>query len=382
MDFSLTAIQLKQQEEIREWSKSVLDAGLTEREKQRQFNSGGWQKSVEKGLPGLIIPDSFGGRQLDPVSLTATLEALGNGSQDNGFNFALNAHLWGCVHPINVFGNDRQKQKYLSLLASGECIGALAASEVDAGSDIFSLKCTADKKQDKYVLNGGKVFVTNAPVAGLFLVLAVTDFSRGAIGGLSAFLIQKDAPGFRIGANLEKMGLHTAAMSEVFLEEVVVSIDDRLGAEGAGFAIFNSIMEWERGFIMSTAVGAMERQIANCAAYAKQRQQFQQPIGKFQAVADMLVEMRLQWETSRLFLYKFAWLKAQKLSAIPEAAMTKLTISEAWIKLSEAAQQIHGGYGYLAETGVERDLRDALGSRFYSGTSNLQKQIIARMMNL
>lgn len=381
MDFSLTPTQLKEQEDIKEWASSVLNDGLAEREKNYQFNFDGWRRSIAKKLPGLIVPERYNGRDLDPISLAAIFEALGNGSRDNGFNFALNAHLWGCVHPVNIFGNDAQKQKYLPLLAGGEWIGALAASERDAGSDIFSLQTKAVKKHDCYVLNGSKMFVTNAPVTDLFVILAATNPSAGAFG-LTAFLVEKDHPGLQIGKNLKKMGLHTAQMSEIFFEECVISAENRLGAEGAGMGIFNQIMEWERGFIMATAVGTMERQIASCILYAQNRKQFQKKIGSFTAISDKLIEMRLRWETSRLFLYKFAWLKKQGLTAMIQAAMNKLKISESWIKVSEDALKIHGGYGYLKATEVERDLRDALGSQFYSGTPEMQKQILTQLMKL
>jgi alkylation response protein AidB-like acyl-CoA dehydrogenase len=311
----------------------------------------------------------------------AALEGLGRGSRNNGFSFALNAHLWGCVEPIAAFGSDEQKQVYLPRLANGEWIGALGASEREAGSDIFSLKTRAVKRDDAYVLSGGKMLITNAPVADVHIVLATVDPTRGAFG-LTAFIVERGTPGLEVSGSIDKMGLSTAQMGELTLEDCVVPARNRLGSEGAGLAIFNHTMEWERGFIMSFAVGAMERQLEACIAYARARQQFGQPIAQFQAVADRLVDMRVRWETSRLMLYRFAWLKQEQRAAQAEAAMTKLAISEAWVRSCEDAMRLYGGYGFLTETGVERELRDALGSLSYSGTAEMQRRVMARWMKL
>jgi alkylation response protein AidB-like acyl-CoA dehydrogenase len=381
MEFSLTPEQTERQARIHEWAERSLNDDLESRDQARTFNREGWRSSAQLGLAGLVAPSRYGGAELDPLSTMAALEALGRGSRDNGFNFALNAHLWGCVNPLVSFGSEEQKHAYLPRLTSGDWIGALAATERGAGSDLSSLKTQATKRDDAYALAGDKMFVTNAPVADVFLVLATLDPSRGAFG-LTAFVVERGTPGLRISERIDKMGLSTAAMGEVALDGCIVPARNRLGPEGAGLAIFNHIMEWERGFIMAFAVGAMERQLEACLAYARGRRQFDQPIGQFQAVADRLVEMRVRWETSRLLLYRFAWLKCESRAALAEAAMTKLAISEAWVRSCEDAMRIHGGYGYLTKTGVERDLRDALGSLFYSGTAEMQRQILARWMDL
>jgi alkylation response protein AidB-like acyl-CoA dehydrogenase len=381
MEFSLTSEQTERQRRIREWAERSLNDDLEARDRERTFNREGWRASAQLGLVGLVAPSRYGGAELDPVSTMSALEGLGRGCRDNGFNFALNAHLWGCVNPLATFGTEEQKQAYLPRLASGDWIGALAATEREAGSDVFSLKTRATKRDDAYVLAGGKMFITNAPVADVFLVLATLDPARGAFG-LTAFLIERGTPGLRVGKRIDKMGLSTAQMGEVALDDCAVPARNRLGPEGGGLAIFNHIMEWERGFIMAAAVGAMERQLDACVAYARKRRQFDQSIGRFQAVADRLVEMRVRLETSRLLLYRFAWIKQEPRTALAEAAMTKLAVSEAWVRSCEDAMRVYGGYGYLTETGVERDLRDALGSLFYSGTAEMQRQILARWMEL
>jgi alkylation response protein AidB-like acyl-CoA dehydrogenase len=345
------------------------------------FNRDGWSASAQLGLTGLAAPALYGGAELDPISIMSALEALGQGSRDNGLSFALNAHLWGCVKPLAAFGTEEQKLEYLPRLARGEWIGALAATERDAGSDAFSLQTRATKRDDAYALAGHKMLITNAPVADVLIVLATLDTGRGVFG-VTAFLVKRDTPGLRLTERTDKMGLSSAQMGEVVLDDCMVAAGNRLGPEGGGLAIFNHIMEWERGFIMAFAVGAMERQLESCLAYARARRQFGKPIGQFQAVADRLVDMRVRWEAARLLLYRFAWLKAQARAAFAEAAMTKLTISEAWVRSCEDAMRIHGGHGYLTRTGVERDLRDALGSLYFSGTAEMQRQIVARWMEI
>jgi hypothetical protein len=381
VDFSLTQQQTERQRRIREWAERALNDDLATRDRDRAFNRDAWRASADLGLPGLVAPSAHSGAQLDPISAMSALEALGRGSRDNGFSFALNAHLWGCVHLLAAFGSDEQQRAYLPRLASGDWIGALAATERAAGSDIFSLRTRAARRGDEYVLAGDKALITNAPVADLFVVLATVDQARGAFG-LTAFLVERGTSGLRVSAPVEKMGLSTAQMGEIVLDGCAVPARNRLGAEGSGLAIFNHTMEWERGFIMAFAVGAMERTLEASLAYARQRRQFDRPIGEFQAVASRLVDMRLRWETARLLLYRFAWLKQEGRAALAEAAMTKLAISESWVRSCEDAMRIHGGYGYLTETGIERELRDALASLSYSGTGEIQRQVVARWMEI
>jgi len=381
MEFSLTSAQTERQRRIREWAERSLNDDLEARDRTQTFNRDGWRASAQLGLLGLVAPSRYGGAELDPVSTMSALEALGRGSRDNGFNFALNAHLWGCVNPLAAFGTEEQKLAYLPRLTSGEWIGALAATEREAGSDVFSLQTRALRRDDAYMLAGHKMLITNAPVADVLLVLATLDPGRGAFG-LTAFLVERGTPGLRVRERVDKMGLSTAQMGEVVLDGCAVPARNRLGPEGGGLAIFNHIMEWERGFIMAFAAGAMERQLEACLAYARERRQFDRPIGQFQAVAHRLVDMRVRWEASRLLLYRFAWLKREPRAALAEAAITKLAVSEAWVRSCEDAMRIYGGYGYLTETGVERELRDALGSLSYSGTAEMQRQIVARWLEI
>jgi alkylation response protein AidB-like acyl-CoA dehydrogenase len=225
------------------------------------------------------------------------------------------------------------------------------------------------------------MFVTNGPIADVIVVFATVNRSKGAFG-LTGFLVEKDFPGFSVSRKIDKMGLRTSPMGELFLDQCEVPVENRLGKEGAGTAIFGHSMEWERSCILASAVGAMQRQLETCVQYAKQRQQFGKPIGKFQLVASKIVDMKLRVETARALLYQVGWLKNKGKSVYLESSMAKLYISECWVQSCLDAIQIHGGYGYMTEFELERELRDALGSRLYSGTSEIQRQIIAQLMGL
>ncbi len=309
------------------------------------------------------------------------LEALGYGCRDNGLIFSLNAQMWACEVPIAKFGSEEQKRRYLPGLADGSLIGAHAISEPESGSDAFALTTTAEERGGGYVLNGAKTFVTNAPVADLFVVFATTDRSRG-FAGLCAFLVDRDAPGLSLGTPLLKMGLRTAKISEVFLDDCYVPAERMLGKRGAGMAVFNHSMEWERGCILASAVGSMQRQLERSVAYARERKQFGKPIGKFQAVSHRIVDMKVRLEAARALLYRLGWLMDQGRSSPMDSALTKLFLSEAYMQSSADALKVHGGYGYMTEYELERELRDAIGGELYSGTSDLQRNTIASSLRL
>ncbi|MGB3509323.1 MAG: acyl-CoA dehydrogenase family protein [Microcoleaceae cyanobacterium] len=381
MDFSWTEEQVQFKQQVIQFAQQELTGNLVDLDWREKFNREGWQKCGEFGLIGLPIPRQYGGGEADILTTICGLEALGYGCKDNGLIFAINAQIWACEIPILTFGTEAQKQKYLPPLCKGQLIGAHAASEPDAGSDIYSLKTTAERQGDTYILNGTKNWVTNGPVADLNIVFANVAPEQGK-RGITGFIVEKDLPGIVMNRKISKMGLRTTQLGELILENCQVPVENRLGKEGAGLAIFNHSMEWERGFILASAIGTMERLLETCVQYAKKRQQFGQAIGKFQLVSSKIVEMKLRLETSKSLLYKMGWLKQIKKTAITEAAMVKLYISESWVQTCLDAMQIHGGYGYLTELELERELRDALGSKLYSGTSEIQYQIIAKMMGL
>jgi L-prolyl-PCP dehydrogenase len=381
MDFSWTEDQLKFRHAVINFAQKELNHGLIEHDTQGELPRENWQKCAQFGILGLATPEEYGGTGADILTTMLVMEGLGYGCRDNGLIFAMNAQMWSVQHPILTFGSEAQKQKYLPGLCNGEQIGAHAMSEPDSGSDAYSLRARAQRVSEGYVLNGTKMFVTNAPVADMVLVFATVDPAK-KIGGVTAFLVDKGTPGFRVSRNIEKMGLRTSPMGEVILEDCVLPVENRLGSEGAGSSIFNSSMEWERSCILGSHVGAMERQLEVCIRYARERRQFGQAIGKFQAVANRIAEMKVRLETARLLLYKVAWLKQTGKSAIMEAAMAKLYLSECFVQSSLDAIRTYGGYGYMTEFEVERDLRDAVGGTLYSGTSDIQRMIIARWLGL
>ena len=253
-------------------------------------------------------------------------------------------------------------------------------TEREAGSDAFSLATSAEPKSDGYLINGEKVFVGMAPVSDVAIVFANSNPTAGQ-WGISAFLVDTSTDGVTRGPAERKMGLNSDPMGTLIFEDCWVPASSRLGPEGAGVSIFNYTMEWERSFVLASHVGAMHRQLDEAVAYANSREQFHSPIGKFQSVSNRIVDMKMRLETSRLLLYKAAWLKEHGHSDPLTAALTKLHISESFVTSSIESVRVHGGIGYLSG-GAESDLRDSVGGLIYSGTSDLQRQVIARMLGL
>ena len=364
-----------------EFARKELNKDLRMRDEAEVFPRDAWKACARFGILGLPIPREFGGSDAGIVSTVLSMEGLGYACGDNGLIFSLNAQMWSLELPLLVFGTGEQKKRFLPSLVSGETIGVHAMTEPDSGSDAFSLKTKAELKGNGYVLNGSKLYITNAPVADLVIVFATIKPGSG-FAGVSAFLVEKDSLGFNVGAPLKKMGLRTSPMGEIVLKDCEVPIENRLGKEGSGMAIFNSSMEWERSCILASAVGAMQRQLEECVEYARTRKQFGQPIGKFESISNKIADMYLRLEAARLMVYKVAWLKEQGKPAIKEAAAAKVFTSEAWVQSCLDAVQVHGAYGYMRDSGIERDLRDSVAGTIYSGTSEIQRLIIARSLGL
>ncbi len=379
MDFSWSEEQKNLFDTISRFASRELNHNLIENDRNATFNHDGWTKCGELGISGLTVPEAYGGTGLDPLTTVGALERLGYSCRDNGLVFSLNAHLWTACMPLVAFGTEEQKRRFLPGLCSGKLIGGNAMSEPDSGSDAYALRTTATRKGDRYILNGSKTFITNGPVAGVIVTFATVDKSKG-VPGISAFLVEKSFPGFSVASNLEKMGLRTSPTSELFFDECEVPETNLLGKEGYGSAVFTHAMTWERGCILASAVGSMQRLLEMCISYAKGRKQFGQPIAKFQLVASKIVDMKLRLETARYMLYHNAYQLSRGRTAIVEAALAKLHISECWVQCCEDAIQIHGGYGYMTEYEIERELRDAIASRLYSGTNEIQRNLIASLL--
>jgi len=381
MDFSLSAEQREIKAAAIAFARRELDHDLAKREDAGEFPAEAWRACAQFGVQGLPVPAELGGGGADMLTTALVMEGLGYGCHDNGLIFSLNAQLWSLELPLVKFGTPAQQRAYLPGLVSGDLIGVHAMTEPDSGSDAFSMRTRAERDGDRYVLNGTKLYITNAPVSDVVLVFAAHP-GKPRSKGISAFLVEAGTPGFTVRRSLEKMGLRTSPMGEIVLSDCLVPAASRLGPEGAGMAIFNSSMAWERSCIMASALGAMQRQLEACVSYARMRQQFGQAIGKFQSVANKVADMYLRLEAARLLIYQTAWLGQQGRPALAQAAAAKLFTSEAWVASSLDAVQIHGAFGYMKESGIERDLRDAVGSTIYSGTSEIQRVILSRMLGL
>ncbi|HXX33495.1 MAG TPA: acyl-CoA dehydrogenase family protein [Thermodesulfobacteriota bacterium] len=381
MDFTFTEEQVRFKESVVKFSLRELNDGVTERDKKGEFFREGWRKCADFGILGLPVPKEYGGLEADIVTCAVLMQGLGYACRDSGLLFVMGSHIWTCEIPILHFGTKEQKEKFLPRLCKGEIIGGHAITEPDSGSDAFGLKTTAVKDGDRYILNGSKMFISNAPIADILLIFARTDKAKG-FGGISAFIVEKGFPGFSVGKPLEKMGLKTAPIGEVILQDCPVPVENRLGKEGMASAIFNSEMDWERCCLFATQLGVMEYQVETCVKYAKERPQFGKPIGKYQSISHKIADMKMRIELGSLILYKVAWMKAQGKKAPIESAIAKVYVSESYVKSSLDAIQIHGGYGYMTEFGLEKDLRDSIAGKIYSGTSEIQRNIIASWLGL
>jgi hypothetical protein len=381
MEFSWSDEQRALRAQYLSFAQERLNEDLVARDRDGTFRRENWQACADFGILRLSVPAEDGGAGLDLLTAMLAMEGLGYGCRDNGLTFGLNAQLWTVQLPIARFGTAAQKQRFLPGLCSGALIGAHAITEAAAGSDAFSLETRAEKRDGGYVLNGTKRLVTFAPVADLALVFATIDPAKGR-WGITAFVVERGAEGFSSSPVRDKMGLRTVPLGELTFENCFVSEENRLGPEGAGVSISTHSLEIERCCILASQLGAMDRQLETAIRFARERRQFGQPIGKFQSVANRLADMRLRLETSRLLLYKVAWLKSLDKPAMLEAALLKLHLSESFVESGLDAIRIHGGTGYMTDAEIERDLRDAIGGTLYAGTSDIQRTIIARALGL
>jgi alkylation response protein AidB-like acyl-CoA dehydrogenase len=382
MDFAFNESQQEWHDAALRFAReSLVDPDLARRDESAEFWREGFDQCARFGIQGLTIPTKFGGQGVDLATAVAAMEGLGYGCADSGLLFAINAALWTVTMPIDRFGTDAQKQRYLPELCSGRIVGANAASEPEAGSDIFSMSTRAERNEQGFVLNGRKTWITAGPIADLFLCFAATDPSKGVLG-ISAFLVPRETPGFRVVREIPKMGMRTVPMGELVFENCLVPAHSLLGREGRGSQIFNASLEWERGCILASALGTMKRQLERCIERAQSRNQFGQPIGKFQSVSNRIVDMAMRLETSRLLVHRYAWLASNGRDATAAASMAKLHVSESFVQNSLDTVRIFGAAGYVKEGGVERDLRDSVGSVIFSGTNDIQRNIIARSLRI
>ncbi len=381
VDFDWTDDQQQRRQAAIAFAEANLNVDLVERNRDSRWSPEAWQACADYGLLGSVVPVEYGGQGLDPLTAVAIMEGIGYGCRENGLPFALNSQMWSVQPALTRFGSEDQKQTLLRDLVSGAKIGAFGITEPESGSDSYALQAVATKTDGGYRLTGTKAYVTFAPIADLAIVFAATAPELGR-WGISAFVIERGTEGFAVDPVEEKMGLRTTPFGKLTFEDCFVPTENRLGPEGGGVAIFTSAMESERSYIFASQIGRMERQLEECIAFANQRKTFGVTIGKHQSVSNRIADMAVRLETARNLLYKVAWLEANGRPLLKEAAMAKLYLSECFVESSLDAIRINGARGYATEFEVERDLRDGVGGLLYSGTSDIQRNIVAKISGL
>ena len=374
----------EEQEELRSgfarWHAS-LSEGHLELDKKGAFSRALWEKVCESGILRLPFAEEHGGLGQDILTTMYVLESLGHGCRNAGLNFSISTHMVSAGVPLMRFASDAQKARYLPRLCDGSMIAAHAITEPGSGSDAMAMRTSARPSGEDYVLNGSKTFCTNGPVADLFVVYAKTNEKLGS-WGVSAFFVERGTPGFSIGKPIEKMGLKTSPLCELFFEDCVVPADRLIGKPGLGFSILDHVMKWEILLCFIIQTGEMEARLERTIAYAKERQQFGKTIGSFQAVAGKIVEMKIGLENARRWLYDTAERFKAGQNITTDLAIAKLIASEANLQSALNAVQVHGGNGYMCEFGLEAELRNAVAGTIYSGTSEVQRDRIAKMLGL
>lgn len=362
---------------VRDFVDNEVDAVADQIEREDAIPARIMKMSQEMGLFGLSIPEEYGGLGLNMTGKCGIYEELGR--TINGYTTLIGAHTGiGSVGIVEI-GNEAQKQKYLPKMATGEYIGAFALTEPSAGSDATALQTTAVRKGDKFIINGSKHYITNAPEASVFTVMAVTDKDKGA-KGITSFIIEKDFPGLVIGKHEEKMGLHGSHSAEVFFEDCEVPVENVLGEEGMGYVNALRILANGRAGLAARNLGSCQKLLEMSVKYASERVQFGKPIIEQQIIQHYLAEMATDIESLRALTYHVAGLVDGKHKVIKEAAMVKLYGSEVYNRVADLAVQIHGGIGYIREYSIERYYRDARITKIYEGTSEIQKNIIAAQL--
>src|SRR5436305_3035003 len=379
MDFSWTEAQ----DEIYHRLLSLVQNKLPMREmhSDQWWTRAQWLLCGDLKLLGLSVPTSYGGCGYDALTTARVIEAFGLGCEDMGLVFSASADLFACAMPIVEYGDDAMKARVLPGLCSGRLIGANAITEDEAGSDVFALKTRAERHGDFYVLEGQKSYVSNAPVADLFVVYAVTNPAHGYLG-ISTFLVEKDTPGLTIGQPFRKLGLTSTPASRISFDACRIPASNRLGNEGQGSHIFKRSMQWERACLFAAYLGQMERLLERTLTHAQKRRQFGKPLAKHQAIAHRLADMKARLEAARLLLYRACWRFDHGQDAVLDISLSKLAVSEAAVLGGLDAIHIYGATGINCEYGIEQMLRDALPSTVFSGTSEMLRDMIASELGL
>ncbi|MEM8905494.1 MAG: acyl-CoA dehydrogenase family protein [Actinomycetota bacterium] len=369
--------------ETAEWAAAELAQGdRVERDRCAVFGEEDWRRCAERGIQGVIVDPALGGRGLDLASALLIMEGLGYGCRDQGLAFALASQIFSTQIALAQFGSDEQQARWMPGLVDGSVIGTFAITEPESGSDAYSMAARAERVEGGgYRITGHKAYLTLATRSDVVIVFASTRPDAGR-WGISGFVVPTNTPGVEIRPNRDKMGMRTTPFGDIVFDGAEVPESARLGPEGAGVSIFSNAMEYERAFVFSTQIGAMERGLDDSVAYAREREQGGVAIGTHQAVSHRLADMKLRHETARTFLYKSVLQSALDRPVTMTAALTKLVTSEGALANAIDATLLHGAKGYVSEFEVERDLRDAAGGLIYSGTSDIQKNIVARLLGV
>ncbi|EDY52417.1 acyl-CoA dehydrogenase family protein [Streptomyces clavuligerus] len=378
---SWNADQNALREGVAQWC-DALSEGHAERDAAAVFPREQWKLVQRSGILGLPFDERWGGLGQSLLTTMYVLEELGAGCRDGGLAFSVATHLTGVGVPLERFGSHTLKQRFLPGVCSGGTIGAHAITESGSGSDALAMRTTATRDADGgFVLRGSKSFVSNGPVADVFVVYARTHPDGGPFG-ISAFVVERNTPGLTVGAPVGKMGLRTSPLSELHFDDCRIPASAVLGRVGSGFLILDHVMKWEilLAFIIST--GQMRYRLDRCVEYAKERTQFGQAIGSYQAISHRIVDMKIGLETSRKWLYDTAVRMTAGENVTTDISISKVIASESALASAQAAVQIFGGSGYLTECGLEKDLRDAVAGPIYSGTSEIQRNRVASMLGL
>jgi len=375
MDFNLTKVQEMTRKMVREFALNEVEPIAAEIDENERFPQETIDKMAKLNLMGMTIPVEYGGVDIDGVSYAVVIEELSRVCASTGVITAVHNSLG--PFPIIKYGSEELKKKYLPKLASGEYIGAFSLTEPNAGTDVAGLQTTAELDGDDYVINGTKIFVTNGPQAGVVTVFAITDKTAGP-RGISAIVVEKDTPGFRIGTIETTMGIRGSHQSELVFENCRVPKENLLGSEGLGFKIAMETLDHGRVGIAAQALGIAQGALDEAVKYSKEREQFGKPLAKFQAIQWMLADMETEIQAARFLVYSAAVIKKEGKRFSKEAAMAKLYASEVAYRAVNKAVQIHGGYGYTREYAVERYFRDQKITEIYEGTSEVQRMVIAR----
>lgn len=374
MDFELTREQKLVQKMVREFTEQEIAPIAAETDRTSTYPAQTIDALFDNGVMGMCVPKAYGGAGADPLAAAIAIEEISKACASTGDIVATHNGL--CCAPIMEFGSEEQKAKYLPMLTKGHVVGAFALTEPNAGSDASKGTCTAVLEDDHYVLNGSKIFITNGYVAGVFIVFAMTDPAQKT-RGISAFIVEKDFPGFSVGKHEEKMGLHGSPTAEIVFTNCIVPKENLLGQAGKGFRIAMATLDGGRIGIAAQALGIAEGAMAEAMSFTASREQFGRPIAKFQNTQFVFADMHVGIEAGRLLTWRAAKAKEAGGRYTLEAAEAKLFCSELAMKTTTKALQLFGGYGYTKDYPIERMMRDAKITEIYEGTSEIQRVVIS-----